>query len=83
VSPGSTSSWPRSTIGGSFFLAWLNCAALGPDDQARERFLDHGRVALEPGLRFGAAGSGYARLNFATSSEILDQATARMAESAG
>ena len=65
------------------FLAWLNCAALGPDNQARERFLDHGRVALEPGLRFGAVGSGYARLNFATSTDILDQATARMAESAG
>jgi cystathionine beta-lyase len=65
------------------FLAWLNCAALGPDDQARERFLDHGRVALEPGLRFGAAGRGYARLNFATSTDILDQATTRMAESAG
>jgi cystathionine beta-lyase len=65
------------------FLAWLDCAALGPDDQARERFLDHGRVALEPGLRFGAAGSGYARLNFATSTGILDQATARMASSAG
>ena len=65
------------------FLAWLNCAALGPDNQARERFLDHGRVALEPGLRFGAAGSGYARLNFATSPDILDQATARMARSAG
>jgi cystathionine beta-lyase len=65
------------------FLAWLNCRALGPDNQARERFLDLGRVALEPGLRFGAAGSGYARLNFATSTEILDQATARMASSAG
>jgi cysteine-S-conjugate beta-lyase len=61
------------------FLAWLNCAALGPDNQAREAFLDRGRVALEPGLRFGAAGSGYARLNFATSTGILDQATARMA----
>jgi len=65
------------------FLAWLNCAALGPDNQARERFLDQGRVALEPGLRFGAAGSGYARLNFATSTGILDEATARMAGSAG
>ncbi len=64
------------------FLAWLDCTALGPDDQARERFLDRGRVALEPGLRFGAIGSGYARLNFATSSDILDQATARMAQSA-
>jgi cystathionine beta-lyase len=66
---------------GATFLAWLNCAALGTDDQARERFLDHGRVALEPGLRFGAAASGYARLNFATSTDILDQATARMAGS--
>jgi cystathionine beta-lyase len=65
------------------FLAWLNCRALGPDNQARERFLDHGRIALEPGLRFGAAGSGYARLNFATSTDILDQATARMASSNG
>ena len=63
------------------YLAWLNCAALGPDDQARGRFLDRGHVALEPGLRFGAAGSGYARLNFATSTEILDQATAQMAAS--
>ena len=63
------------------YLAWLNCAALGPDDQARERFLGRGHVALEPGLRFGAVGSGYARLNFATSSDILDLATARMAAS--
>jgi cysteine-S-conjugate beta-lyase len=61
------------------FLAWLDCAALGPDDQARELFLDRGHVALEPGLRFGAAGAGHARLNFATSTDILDQATARMA----
>jgi cystathionine beta-lyase len=76
--PGLTWHPPEAT-----FLAWLNCAALGPDDQARERFLTHGRVALEPGLRFGAAGSGYARLNFATSTGILDQATARMARSAG
>jgi bifunctional pyridoxal-dependent enzyme with beta-cystathionase and maltose regulon repressor activities len=63
------------------FLAWLNCSAVGPDNEARERFLAHGRVALEPGLRFGAAGSGHARLNFATSAGILDQATAGMAKS--
>ena len=65
------------------FLAWLDCTALGPDNQARELFLEHGRIALEPGLRFGAAGTGHARLNFATSTDILDQATARMARSAG
>jgi cysteine-S-conjugate beta-lyase len=61
------------------FLAWLDCSAIGPDDTARERFLDRGRVALEPGLRFGAAGSGYARLNFGTSEAILDEAISRMA----
>ncbi len=62
------------------FLAWLDCSAIGPDDTARERFLDRGRVALEPGLRFGALGSGYARLNFGTSEEILDEAIGRMAK---
>jgi cysteine-S-conjugate beta-lyase len=63
------------------YLAWLDCTALGPGNQARDLFLERGRVALEPGLRFGAVGSGYARLNFATSSDILDHATARMAAS--
>ena len=61
------------------FLAWLNCSAIGPDDTARSLFLDRGRVALEPGLRFGAIGSGYARLNFGTSAAILDDGVARMA----
>jgi cystathionine beta-lyase len=61
------------------FLAWLNCSSIGPDDAARSLFLDRGRVALEPGLRYGAAGSGYARLNFATSADVLDEAVARMA----
>jgi cystathionine beta-lyase len=61
------------------FLAWLDCSAIGPDDTARDLFLDRGRVALEPGLRYGAAGSGYVRLNFATSAAILDEATSRMA----
>jgi cystathionine beta-lyase len=61
------------------FLAWLDCSAIGPDDTGRNLFLDRGRVALEPGLRFGAEGSGYARLNFGTSAAILDEATSRMA----
>ena len=52
---------------------------IGPDNQARELFLRNGKVALEPGLRFGAPGAGYARLNFATSVDILDQAAKGMA----
>ncbi len=61
------------------YLAWLDCSRIGPDDVARDLFLEGGRVALERGLQFGGAGAGYVRLNFATSAEILDRATAGMA----
>jgi cystathionine beta-lyase len=60
------------------YLAWLDCAALGADAEPRDRFLAEARVALEPGTRFGAAGAGFCRLNFATSSEILTEAVTRM-----
>jgi cystathionine beta-lyase len=61
------------------FLAWLDCRELGEDDEPRELFLSRGRVGLEPGTRFGARGAGFVRLNFGTSANILDEATARMA----
>jgi cystathionine beta-lyase len=61
------------------YLAWLDCAELGPDDEPRALFLDRARVALEPGLRFGVAGAGHVRLNFGTSAEVLDEAVGRMA----
>ena len=64
------------------YLAWLDCAALGRDDEPRERFLARGRVALEPGTRFGAPGAGFVRLNFATSPAILTEAVTRMAHAA-
>jgi cysteine-S-conjugate beta-lyase len=61
------------------YLAWLDCRAIGSGDTPREVFLERGRVGLEPGLQFGAVGSGYVRLNFATSAEILEEAIGRMA----
>jgi cystathionine beta-lyase len=61
------------------YLAWLDTSAVGPDDTARELFLERGRIAVEPGLRFGAAGAGHVRLNLGTSADIIDEATARMA----
>jgi cystathionine beta-lyase len=59
------------------FLAWLDCRALG-DDPAKV-FLERGRVALSRGLDFGAQGAGYARLNFGTDPERLEEAVSRMA----
>jgi cystathionine beta-lyase len=61
------------------YLAWLDCRALGEDNEPRELFLSRARVGLEPGTRFGARGAGFVRLNFGTSADILDEATARMA----
>jgi cysteine-S-conjugate beta-lyase len=61
------------------FLAWLDCRALGLGDDPAAAFLARGRVALEPGPRFGAQGRGFARLNLGTSDALLDDAVRRMA----
>jgi cystathionine beta-lyase len=65
---------PQST-----YLAWLDCTALGADDEPRDLFLGKARVALEPGLRFGALGAGHVRLNFGTGPAVLEEAIVRMA----
>jgi cystathionine beta-lyase len=61
------------------FLAWLDCTDLGLGDDPAAAFLERGRVALSSGPDFGGMGRGYARLNFATSPEILTEGVLRMA----
>lgn len=60
------------------YLAWLDCRALEIGDPAAF-FLDRARVALSAGPDFAAPGAGFARLNFATSTEILGEIVDRMA----
>jgi cystathionine beta-lyase len=60
------------------YLAWLDCRELGLGDDPAAVFLEEGRVALTSGLDFGH-GEGFARLNLATTPEIIDEAVARMA----
>lgn len=62
------------------FLAWLDFRALGWGDDSAGRILDEVKVALVPGLDFGAAGAGFARLNLACSAEVLAVAIDRIAE---
>jgi cystathionine beta-lyase len=62
------------------YLAWLDCSSIGPGSAVAERLATRARVAVEPGERFGAAGAGHIRLNFATSEEILGLAIDRMAD---
>jgi cystathionine beta-lyase len=60
------------------YLAWLDCRSVGTGRHPHRLFLERGRVALDPGPVFGRPGSGYVRLNFATSGEILAEAVRRM-----
>ena len=65
------------------YLAWLDCSALGAGDAVRDACLEHGRVAFEPGSRFGDPGAGHLRLNFGTGPEILAEAVTRTAGALG
>lgn len=61
------------------YLAWLDCRDLALGDDPAAAFRERGRVALNSGPEFGTGGAGHARLNLATTPEILTEAVARMA----
>ncbi|WP_237276974.1 MalY/PatB family protein [Streptomyces caniscabiei] len=69
----------RYQPGEGTYLAWLDCRALGLGDDPAAVFLEHGKVALNSGPSFGTGGGGHARLNLATSPELLTEAVRRMA----
>ena len=61
------------------YLAWLDLRALGWGEDPAAVALDRARVALEPGLKFGADGEGHVRLNFGCAPEVLEDAVRRLA----
>ena len=62
------------------YLAWLDCRDLGLGDDPAAAFRTRGRVALGSGPRYGPVdGRGFARLNFATSPAVVEEAVRRMA----
>ncbi|MFF8288817.1 MalY/PatB family protein [Streptomyces sp. NPDC016309] len=69
----------RHVPGQGTYLAWLDFRALGLGDDPSAHFLDRARVALHPGPPCGTGGAGHARLNLATSPEVLTEAVRRMA----
>lgn len=69
----------RATPASATYLAWLDCRALGDEDPAGT-FRERGKVALSPGFAYDPeGGAGWARLNIATSEEVLAEAVRRMA----
>ena len=65
------------------FLAWLDFRDVALPEEPARRLLTAGRVALNPGPEFGAHCSGFARLNFGTSPEILREIVARIERGIG
>ena len=60
------------------YLAWLDCSDLQLEDAPAEFFIRHGKVAFSEGQNFGKDFKDFARLNFATSREILTEIIERM-----
>ena len=69
----------RYRPGDGTYLAWLDARARGLGHDPAKAWLKQGRVALNRGLDFGTGGRGHARMNLATSAEILEEAVRRMA----
>jgi cystathionine beta-lyase len=61
------------------YLVWLDCRNLGMDNQALKSFMrDKARVGFDDGFLFGAAGSGFERMNIACPRAILKEALDRI-----
>ncbi len=63
------------------YLAWLDFTAAADGalgDDPAQWLLEHAGVALSNGCKFGTGGAGVARLNFATSEQILDDTIDRI-----
>lgn len=65
------------------YLTWLDCRALELTPSPARFFYEHAGVALSDGRAFGEGYDGYARLNFATGTPILEDILARIAAALG
>ncbi|MDT5143999.1 MAG: cysteine-S-conjugate beta-lyase, partial [Mycobacterium sp.] len=66
------------------YMSWVDFRALNLPVEPAEQLLSTAKVALSPGIPFGATvGSGFARLNFATTRAILDRAISAIAQAVG
>jgi cysteine-S-conjugate beta-lyase len=63
------------------YLAWLDCSKMGlSDKKLRDFFIHQAKLGLSPGISFSKEGSGFMRLNFAVSKEIMQQAMQQLGD---
>jgi cystathionine beta-lyase len=63
------------------YLAWIDFSEYKLDVEPSTHFVEKGKVAFQPGIRFGEQWAQYLRLNFATSPAIIEEAFNRAAKS--
>jgi cystathionine beta-lyase len=68
----------RFAIPEATYLAWLDFRETGFGEDPAVHIAKAARVGLSCGPDFGSGGAGYARLNFATTREILDEIVDRI-----
>lgn len=62
------------------YLVWLDCRALGLDNQALRAFMrEKAKVGLDDGFLFGPGGEGFQRLNIACPRALLEEGLKRIA----
>ena len=62
------------------YLQWIDFTGYNLAVEPATHFVEKGKVAFSPGIRFGQAYGNFVRLNFATSPAILEEAITRTAK---
>ena len=60
------------------YFGWLDLRQLEVQGDIASRFITEGKIAIAPGNFYGPSGSGFIRMNFATSKEIIQEAVQRI-----
>lgn len=61
------------------YLVWIDCRKLSlSDEEIQDALLKKGKLALEPGAKYGAGGEGFIRMNIACSQETLKDGLERL-----
>ncbi|MEF2096322.1 PatB family C-S lyase [Bacillus sp. CFBP9009] len=54
------------------YLLWIDCRDLGlTDTEIKDRLIHQGKLALEPGSKYGPGGEGFVRMNLGCSRSVL------------
>ena len=60
------------------YLLWIDYRGTGlNEDEMMDRLLNKGKLALEPGTKYGEAGRGFLRMNVATPRSLVEEGVNR------